>query len=255
MKLTINTESRVLTTEDRGVPRELPLYSREAFEMVSREWARAGWGVGYYFTFGWLGRPILQLPEDLVRLQEVVVSLQPDVIVETGIYSGGSLLFHATLCKALGRGRVIGIDKQIPPETRLAMTSHRLAHRIEMVEGDSLAASTIDAVNRLVHPGESVLVILDSHHSKEHVAGELRAYAPLVSPGSYIVATDGIMRDLTDVPGGESSWSHDNPATAALEFAAEHPEFEMGQPKWPFNRSSLERNITYWPDGWLRRKP
>jgi len=255
LKLTIDTELRVLTTEDGGGARELPLYSREAFELVSREWVRIGWGVGYYFTQTWFGRPVLQLPEDLVRLQEVVVSLRPDVIIETGIYSGGSLLFHATLCEALGKGRVIGIDKHIPEETRLALTGHRLAHRIETIEGDSIAPSTVDAVHRLVRPGESVLVILDSHHSKAHVAGELRAYAPLVTPGSYIVAADGIMRDLTDVPGGEPGWSHDNPAAAALEFAAEHPEFGLSQPKWPFNRSTLERNITYWPDGWLRRMP
>jgi cephalosporin hydroxylase len=254
MKLTIDTESRVLTAEDSSGAREWPLYGREAFELVSREWVRIGWAVDYYFTMTWFGRPILQLPEDLVRLQEVVVSLRPDVIIETGVYSGGSLLFHATLCEALGKGRVVGIDKHIPEDTRLALTNHRLAHRIHMIEGDSIAPSTVDSVHKLVRSGESVLVILDSHHSKEHVAGELRTYAPLVTPGSYIVAADGIMRDLTDVPGGQTEWSHDNPAAAALEFAAAHPEFELRQPAWPFNRSTLQRNITYWPDGWLRRK-
>jgi cephalosporin hydroxylase len=255
MKLTIDTDSSILTTEDRGASSEFPLYSREAFELISREWVRTGWAVNYYFTLSWFGRPILQLPEDLVRLQEVVNALQPDVIIESGIYSGGSLLFHATLCEALGKGRVIGIDKHIADDTREAIAQHRLSHRIEMIEGDSVAPATVEKVHSLVRSGETVLVILDSHHSKEHVGGELRAYAPLVTAGSCIIAADGIMRDLTDVPGGDPAWSDDNPAAAALEFAASHPEFEMRQPQWPFNGSNLERNITYWPDAWLWRKP
>ena len=254
MKLIIDTDSGVLTTEKYGIFEDLPLYSREAFERISREWVRTGWAVNYYFTMSWFGRPVLQLPEDLIRLQEVVYALKPDVIVESGIHSGGSLLFHATLCEALGQGRVIGIDKHIAADTRDAIAQHRLAHRIETVEGDSIAPATVEKVYSRVQAGERVLVILDSHHSKDHVAAELRAYAPLVTPGSCIVAADGIMRDLTDVPGGDPDWAWDNPAAAALEFAAEHAEFEMRQPKWPFNRSELERNITYWPDGWLWRK-
>jgi cephalosporin hydroxylase len=251
MKLIIDTGSGVLTTEDGGLYRDLPLYSREAFELISREWVRTGWAVDYYFTLSWAGRPILQLPEDLIRLQEVVNTLQPDLIIESGIYSGGSLLFHATLCEALGKGRVLGIDKHIDVDTRETVGRHRLSHRIEMIEGDSIAPATVEQVRSRVREGETVLVILDSHHSKDHVAGELDAYAPLVTVGSCIVAADGIMRDLTDVPGGDPSWSHDNPAAAALEFAAAHPEFEMRQPRWPFNRSNLEKNVTYWPDGWL----
>jgi cephalosporin hydroxylase len=255
MKLTIDTGSGVLTTEDSGRFSEFPLYSREAFELISREWVRTGWAVNYYFTLSWFGRAILQLPEDLIRLQEVVNALQPDVIIESGIYSGGSLLFHATLCEALGKGRVIGIDKHIAEETREAIAGHRLSHRIEMIEGDSICSATVAKVHSRVRPAETVLVILDSHHSKEHVAAELRAYAPLVSAGSCIIAADGIMRDLTDVPGGDPAWSDDNPAAAAFEFVAANPEFEMRQPRWPFNRSKLERNITYWPDAWLWRKP
>src|ERR1700749_1408742 len=111
MKLTIDNGAAILTTESAGTSREFPLYSREAFELISREWVRVGWAVNYYFTLSWFGRPILQLPEDLIRLQEVINTLRPDVILECGIYSGGSMLFHATLCEALGKGRVIGIDK------------------------------------------------------------------------------------------------------------------------------------------------
>ncbi len=247
MKLTLDTDTRILSLEERGVARDLPLYSREAFDLLSREWVRVGWAVQYYFTFRWLGRPVLQLPEDLVRLQEVVSALRPDVIIETGIYDGGSILFHASLCEALGKGRVVGIDIRIGEETREALTSHALAHRIELIEGDSTAPGTIAAVRGAVPPAASVMVILDSHHAKSHVAGELEAYAPMVTPGSCIIVTDGIMRDLTGVPGGDPAWLDDNPAAAALEFAAEHTEFELRRPEWP-------RNVTYWPDAWLWRK-
>ena len=254
MKLSIDTDSRLLTIECRDAARELPLYSREAFEMVSDQWVRIGWGVGYYFTMTWFGRLIQQLPEDLVRIQEVIAAIQPDVIVETGIYYGGSLLFHATLCEGLGKGRVVGIDVHIHEDTREALATSRLSHRITTFTGDSADPAIVEAVRSAIRPGETVLVILDSDHSREHVARELRAWSPLVTPGSCIVATDGIMRDLTDVPGGKPEWAHDNPCTAAAEFLAGHPEFELRQPAWPFNRSELRRNITYWPDSWLWRK-
>ena len=147
MKLTIDTDAGVLSTETSGI---IPLYSTEAFEIISREWVRIGWGCNYYFTLSWFGRPILQLPDDLVRLQEAVYDVQPDLILECGIYSGGSLLFHASLCEAMGKGRVIGVDKHIAPDTRTAIEQHRLAHRIEMIEGDSVAPETVAKVHSSV---------------------------------------------------------------------------------------------------------
>jgi cephalosporin hydroxylase len=236
------------------VERDLPLYSPEAFEAISREWVRIGWSLRYYHTFTWFGRPILQLPEDLIRLQEVVVMVKPDLIIETGIFDGGSLLFYASLCEVLGKGRVLGIDIEIREGTREALKVHPLAHRIEMKEGSSVSPEMVAAVKGQVRPGETVMVMLDSHHSREHVAAELEAYAPLVTAGSCIVAADGIMRDLADVPGGEAEWITDNPAAAAVEFAARHPEFEHRQAPWVTNISQLEKNVTYWPDGWLWRQ-
>lgn len=244
MKLTIDTESGRLSTGSS----EIPLYSQQAFEILSREWVRVGWACNCYFTLNWFGRPILQLPEDLIRLQEVVYDLRPDVIIECGIYHGGSMLFHATLCEAMGNGRVIGIDKHVAPDTRDAIARHRLSHRIEMVEGDSVAPEITTKVHSRIRANESVLVILDSNHTKQHVAGELQAYAPMVTSGSCIIAADGVMRDLTDVPGGDPSWSWDNPAAAAQEFLRDHPEFELRAPRGT-------RNLTYWPDAWLWRKP
>lgn len=253
MNLTIHQDERLLTIERDGTRREMPLYSREAFELISREWVRVGWSLRYYHTFTWFGRPLLQLPEDLIRLQEVVYQVRPDVIVETGVFDGGSLLFHASLCEAMGKGRVIGIDIEIRAGVREALRDHPLAHRVELLEGDSASASMVSAVRAKVGNDEVAMVILDSNHTRAHVAAELEAYAPLVTRGSCIVAADGIMRDLADVPSGEPEWAHDHPAAAAREFLERHPEFEMRQPEWKVNTSPLTQNVTYWPDGWLWR--
>ena len=253
MNLTINNDDRVVTVEHAGMHRDLPLYSREAFELISREWVRVGWALRYYHTFTWFGRPLLQLPEDLVRLQEVVYEVRPDVIVETGVFDGGSLLFHASLCEALGKGRVIGIDIEIRHGVPEALSEHHLAHRVTLLEGDSASDAMTAQVRAKIAPGEVVMVILDSNHTQAHVAAELEAYAPLVPVGSCIVAADGIMRDLSDVPGGEADWTHNHPAAAAQEFLARHTEFVMRQPEWKVNTSPLTQNVTYWPDGWLWR--
>lgn len=125
--------------------------------------------------------------------------------------------------------------------------------RITLIEGSSTAPEIVAQVKSLVQPGETVLVILDSNHSYAHVAAELEAYSELVTPGSYIVATDGIMYDLADVPRGQPEWATDNPTMAARDFAAKHPEFVIEQPAWLFNESELDQSITHWPDAWLKR--
>lgn len=253
MKLTVDTETRQLFVEDAAEHLRLDLYSKQAFELISRFWLKVGWNQKYPYTFSWLGRPIIQLPEDMVRLQEVIYRVKPDVIVETGVAHGGSLVFSASLCKLLGKGRVIGVDIEIRPHNRGAIETHELSPYISLIEGSSVEKDTVARVKSLVKPGESALVILDSNHTKDHVARELEAYHGLVGAGSYIVATDGSMRDLYDVPRGRPEWNDDNPAAAARDFAARHPEFLLEQPGWPFNESGLTENITHWPDAWLRR--
>lgn len=253
MKLTLDTTAGTLVQEDCQGLRTLDLYSREAFEIISQHWVRLGWNQKYTYTFTWLGRPIIQLPDDLVRLQEVVYRVRPDVILETGVAHGGSLVFHAGLCKAMSHGRVIGVDVEIRPNNREAIESHELASLISLVEGDSVQSSTVRRVRELINPGESVLLVLDADHSREHVMAELEAYHDLVTSGSYIVVADGIMEDLASVPRGEDDWITNNPASAARDFAARHPEFVLEQPAWPFNESALRENVTHWPDAWLRR--
>ena len=254
MKLTLDTDAGTLTLVDAGQSKTFDLYSKEAFEAISRQWVRVGWNQKYQYTFSWMGRPVIQLPEDMLRIQEVVHRIQPDVIIETGVAHGGSLIFYATLCKAMGKGRVIGIDIEIRPHNRAAIEAHPLFGYISLIEGSSVATEVVEQVRRLVKPGEKTLIVLDSNHTYAHVKDELTAYADLVSPGSYIIATDGIMHDLADVPRGRPEWFTDNPTRAAVDFASQHPEFMIEQPPWPFNESDLDRNITHWPKAWLKRR-
>ena len=253
MKLTIDTDNAILTVEEGDSCSALELYSREAFDLVSQQWVRLGWQMKYPYTFSWLGRPVIQLPEDMIRTQEVIYRLKPDVIVETGIAHGGSLIFYAGLCRLMGKGRIVGIDVEIRPHNRQAIEAHELFDLITMVEGDSVSPQVVGEVDGLVAGAQTVLVILDSNHTKRHVLAELEAYHHLVTPGSYIVATDGVMQLVHDVPRGDPDWKEDNPSAAALEFASAHAEFVSEQPPWSFNESPLDKNVTHWPDAWLRR--
>jgi cephalosporin hydroxylase len=256
MQIHIDTESKCLTINSEGNEKTHALYSTEGFQIVSDLWVKLGWNAKYSYTFSWLGRPLIQLPEDVMRMQEVIYSVKPDVIVETGVAHGGSLILYASLFEAMRtNGQVIGIDIEIRPHNRKAIEEHPLANRIRLIEGSSIASETVAKVKSMIQPGEKVLVILDSDHSREHVLSELEAYHSLVSPGSYIVSTDGIMKDVADTPRGHPSWIGDNPFAAAQDFAATHPEFEMELPKWPFNESILSENVTHWPGAWLLRKP
>jgi len=251
MKFTIDTDTKKLTLADGRI---VPLYDKEAFELLSDVWLKLSWVQKYSYTFTWMGRPIIQHPEDLVRLQEVIYFLKPDVIIETGIAHGGSLVLSASLMKAMGHGRlVIGVDIEIRSHNRKAIEAHELFSMIRLIEGDSTAPDMVAQAAGHIRPAEKVLVILDSDHSRDHVRKELEAYHHLVTPGSYIVATDGIMRELSDAPRGKASWKHDNPAQAAHDFVAAHPQFVLEQPAWRFNESPLDKAITGWPDAWLRR--
>ena len=254
MKLTIDTTEGTLTSETEAENRVLDLYSKEAFQLISQQWLVIGWNQKYPYTFSWLGRPIVQLPEDMIRMQEVIYRVRPDVIIETGVAHGGSLIYYASLCKVMGQGRVIGVDIEIRPHNRAAIEAHELSHMITLIEGSSTSPDVVQQVHSLVKTDEVALVILDSNHSKQHVADELEAYYDLVSTDSYIVATDGLMKDLYDSPNGKPEWAWDHPAAAAAEFVNSHPDFVLEQPDWPFNESDLTENITHWPGAWLRRK-
>ena len=253
MKWTVDTDAGLISRDDDGETVTAPLYSTAGFEEISKLWLKIGWNEKYVYTFTWLGRPIIQLPDDMIRIQEVFHHLEPDVIVECGVAHGGSLVYYASLCKLAGRGRVIGIDIEIRPDNRAAIEAHPLAELITLIEGSSIAPETVAAAAAQIRPDDKVLVVLDSNHSREHVRAELEAYAPLVSVGSYVVVFDGVMRLVADTPRGSSAWASDNPITAVDEFVGDHAEFVVEQPRWPFNESELRSNVTYSPRGYLRR--
>ncbi|HTJ73918.1 MAG TPA: CmcI family methyltransferase [Acidimicrobiales bacterium] len=255
MMLVVDTEARTITWGDGEDATTSDLYTIDAFHALTDLWVKVGWEVKYPYVFTWLGRPIIQLPDDLLVVQEALYRCRPDVIVETGVAHGGSLVFYAAYCEAVKRGHVVGVDIEIRPHNRTAIEEHELAHRITLVEGSSVAPEIVDQVKTLIGPKDSVFVILDSNHSKAHVAAELEAYAPLVTAGSYIVVTDGVMELVHDVPRGTPSWLTDNPKSAALEFAERHPEFELEDPLPPvFNEAGPVRRATHWPCAYLRRR-
>lgn len=246
-------QSLVTVVRDDGFEQSMPMASAEAFAAASRAWLRAGWDTKHVYSFTWMGRPIIQLPEDMVRLQELIWSQKPDVLIETGIAHGGSLIFYASLFEAMGNGRVIGIDIDIRAHNRTAIESHPMMKRIEMVEGSSIAPEIVEQVKGLVREGEKVMVVLDSNHSREHVLGELRAYASLVHVGGYMVATDGIMQDLVGAPRSNDHWDSNNPQQAARDFVASDDRFVIEEPEWLFNEGLVRERVTYWPSCFVKR--
>lgn len=255
MKITIDTESSTICTSGPGGETlNLQLYSREGFNLISKVWLKQEWNQLHWQSFSWFGFQIWQFPDDLLRLQEVLVNLKPDVIIETGVSRGGSSIFFATMCRLLGKGRVVSVDITIPYEIRQRIEQSPYADLITLIEGDSAAPEIIQSVRQLISKDEKVFVFLDSDHSKTHVLRELNAYSGLVSQGSYIVTTDGVMQSLADTPWGHAEWVDDNPAAAAREFAATHPEFIIKRPPALFGEEHVVESLTYWPDAWLYRQ-
>ena len=243
----------VAIEEAAGATLTAPMDSPEAFAAVAAAYLRCGWDYKYVYSFSWLGRPIIQLPDDAFRMQELIFALKPDVIIETGVAHGGSAVFYASLCKLMDHGRIIAVEIELRPHNRKALDTHPLRPLITIIEGSSIDPKTVAQVKSLVAPGETVLVLLDSRHTKDHVLAELEAYATLVTPGSYIVAMDGIMQDLTGAPRSASDWAWNNPADAARAFAARRKDFEIVEPPPPFNEGNVRSRVTYCPDAFLKK--
>lgn len=208
----------------------------------------------YSYNFSWLGRPIVQYPQDMVAMQELVWSIQPDLVVETGIAHGGSLIFYASLlelnaaCGGPMDGRVLGIDIDIRAHNRAAIEAHPMSKRISMIQGSSVAPEVVEKVKTAAKGKERVLVCLDSNHTHEHVLAELQAYAALTSVGSYCVVFDTIIEDLPAEMFPDRPWGPgDNPKTAVQEYLSLHPEFEIDR------RMNNKVLISVAPDGYLKR--
>jgi cephalosporin hydroxylase len=227
--------------------REIKIYSEEGFRLLSNLWTRSGWQRKFSYEVTWLGIPIIQLPEDILMMQELIYKVRPDVIVETGTAHGGTAVFYASMLELLGKGHVISIDIEIRKYNRLAIQAHPMSKRITLIEGSSTDDDVLAQVHQLIRPQDAVLVALDSNHTYAHVHEEMEKYSELVTPGSYMVVFDGVMEILTDAPNGSPLWTTDSPAAAIRDFLAEHGEFQVDP---CYNR--LE--VTYCPGGFLRRK-
>jgi cephalosporin hydroxylase len=184
----------------------------------------------YSYNFSWFGRPLIQYPQDIIAMQELIFRIRPDVIVETGIAHGGSLIFNASMLQLLGKGRVIGIDIDIRPHNRAEIEKSPFFHRIQLVQGSSIDREVFEKVKSSVASTDVVLVVLDSNHVHGHVLEELRLYSTLVRKGSYLVVFDTVIEYLPDSLNRDRPWGKgDSPYTAVQEFLAINDRFEVDE--------------------------
>jgi cephalosporin hydroxylase len=240
-------------------------YSKDnALVAQSQAWLEISMRRRYVYNFDWLGRPIIQYPQDIVAFQELIWATRPDLIIETGIAHGGSLVLSASLlamldyCDAVGSGvplcpmsskrKVLGIDIDIRAHNRNAINSHPLAHKIEMIEGSSISGDVIGRVKEYAKDHERIMVCLDSNHTHEHVLAELHAYAPLTTVGCYCVVFDTFVEDMPEDLFPNRPWGpRNNPKTAVWEFLRSHPDFEADK------CIDQKLQISVAPDGYLKR--
>ncbi|MBS1606192.1 MAG: cephalosporin hydroxylase family protein, partial [Bacteroidetes bacterium] len=201
-------------------------------------------------NFSWMGRPIIQFPQDMIAVQELIWNIKPDLIIETGIAHGGSIIFYASLLELLGKGEVLGVDIDIRQHNREEIEKHPMFKRIKMIQGSSISEEVINQVKEIAAKHQTVMVLLDSNHTHDHVLRELQLYAPLVTTGSYIVVFDTIVEFLPAdfLPSQPRPWGPgNNPWTAAQAFLREHPNFEIDR---TIDNKVL---VSVAPEGYLKR--
>ncbi len=204
----------------------------------------------YSYNFSWMGRPIIAYPQDMIAMQEIIWDIKPDLIIETGIAHGGSLVYYSSILELIGNeGLVLGIDIDIRPHNRELIESHPMYKRIKMIEGDSTSHEVASQVYEIAENKKRILVCLDSNHTHDHVLKELQLYAHLTSIGSYCIVFDTIVEDLPDnyMPGGRPWNPGNNPKTAVMEFLKHNDDFSIDK--------SIDDKIliSVAPDGYLRR--
>ncbi|MBN1974465.1 MAG: cephalosporin hydroxylase family protein [Sedimentisphaerales bacterium] len=202
----------------------------------------------YSYNFTWLGRPIIQYPQDIIAIQEIIWEIKPDLIIETGIAHGGSIIFYASMMELIGKGMVLGIDIDIREHNRKVIEEHPMFKRIEMIEGSSISDDVAEQVRTFAENKENVLVCLDSNHTHEHVLREMELYSPLVTKGSYLVVFDTIIEDLPNGMFPDRPWDKgNNPKTAVAEFLKTNKNFVVD------TQMDNKLLITVAPGGYLRR--
>ncbi len=214
----------------------------------SRAWFDAVTRHGYSYHFRWLGLPIIQFPQDVVALQEIIWRTQPDLIIETGVARGGSLVFYASMLRLLGRGHVVGVDIDIRPENRAAIESHMFGKDITLVQGSSVDPAIVARVADIARDYSKVMVVLDSMHTHDHVLAELEAYAPLVSKDAYLCVLDTVVEFMADDHFPDRPWSRgNNPYTAVHAFLGGNRDFQID------TQIATKLLVTVAPDGYLKR--
>jgi cephalosporin hydroxylase len=242
-----------MSNEGKSVPegrdRSRQSMAKDAsFRELSLEWMRRSIEHRYSYQYDWMGRPIIQYPQDIAAVQEIIWRTRPDLIVETGVAHGGSIIFSASMLELLGGdGRVVAVDIDIRRANRREIEAHPMSTRITLIEGSSIDEAIVTQVRQLAEGRSRVLVLLDSNHTHDHVLRELELYSPLVQPGSYVVVFDTIIEDMPEGFYADRPWDRgDNPKTAVHEFLRRNGRFEI-------DRDLLDKLwITVCPDGYLR---
>lgn len=244
--------------------REQAFAQDAAFQQLSQDWLQQSMAKQYVYNFDWLGRPIIQYPQDMWAMQQLVWATRPDLIIETGIAHGGSLVLSASLlalldlCDAIESGqtldprqsqrKVIGVDIDIRPHNREAIEAHPMASRIQMIQGSSVAEDTVAAVHAAARGYRRVMVCLDSMHTHDHVLAELQAYGPLVTPGCYLAVFDTFVEHMPEKFFPNRPWDVGNsPLSAVNAWLPDHPEFEVD------DALQARLMVTVAPQGFLRR--
>ncbi|MGI0086682.1 MAG: cephalosporin hydroxylase family protein [Nitrosotalea sp.] len=225
--------------------------SDDSFKTLTRSWFRASEKHEYSYHFSWLGRPIIQYPQDIIAVQEIIWNVKPDLIIETGIAHGGSLIFSASMLELIGHGEVLGIDVDIREHNRMKIEDHPMYKRIKMIQGSSINDEIVKKVYEISKGKNRVLVFLDSNHTHDHVLSEMNLYSPLVHKDSYMIVFDTIIEDIAESTSSPSNnkrpWGRgNNPKTAVKEFLKTNDRFEIDK--------EIENKllITVAPSGYLR---
>jgi cephalosporin hydroxylase len=218
------------------------------FQSISKKWLRESFKKQYEYNFTWLGRPIIQYPFDIIAIQELIWEVKPDLIIETGIAHGGSIIFSASMLEIIGKGSVIGIDIDIRKHNLAEIESHSMFKRIQLIEGSSIDLNVVQQVKKSAKANQRIMVFLDSNHTHEHVLQELNLYSQFVSIDSYIVVFDTFIEDLPEEFSNNRPWGKgNNPKTAVREFLQKNSNFVIDK--------NIEKKLllTSAPDGYIKR--
>lgn len=230
-----------------GKETEIDIFTSDGLKELADLWIKASSFHKLMYEPTWCGVPVIQYPSDMIIMQELIWKIRPDVIIETGVAHGGSLIFYSSILELIGKGEVIGIDVDIRKYNEIAIKSHPMSKRIKLIQGSSIDSEIITKIQKNIKSDQKILVVFDSCHSYQHVKKEMELYSSFVSQNSYMVVMDGAQSQVWDIPNGRPEWKHDNPLRAINEFLEENSNWEVDK---YYNRFHITSN----PCGFLKRK-